>query len=292
METLDIKATKRFGAQSPLRYPGGKAWLAGFFADLVSTLGIDSTVYVEPYAGGAGAAIALLQQGLVDRIHINDLDPAVHAFWHAVTTSAEEFVAAVHSAELSIPEWRRQREIYRNNKCPQSFDLGFAFFYLNRTNQSGVLNSGVIGGFAQTGSYKIDARFYRSTLADRIQRIGDLRDRITVSNLDGRAVIDQYANSVNTFMYIDPPYVKAGARLYKNDLKEKDHLDLASTITKIGSTSWLLTYDNDPLVVNLYQDYPHYLYSLPYSARRSGRFAELMVTSTRVESAFPALGLK
>ena len=47
---LTVTASRRYGTPSPLRYPGGKASLAGFFADLIGAIGIDCARYVEPYA--------------------------------------------------------------------------------------------------------------------------------------------------------------------------------------------------------------------------------------------------
>ena len=170
--SVQVEAARRYGTVSPLRYPGGKSALAGLFADLITNLGIRSCTYVEPYAGGAGAGIALLREGIVKRLVINDIDPAVHAFWAQVVDHNEAFVDWIIEVPLTLDEWRRQREMYRSRSTDQA-TLGRAFFYLNRTNRSGVLNAGVIGGQAQTGRYKIDARFNRETLAERVEAIGD-----------------------------------------------------------------------------------------------------------------------
>jgi DNA adenine methylase len=181
---MRLAASRRYGTLSPLRYPGGKSALAGLFADIIAELDLHGPVYVEPYAGGAGAGIALLRTGIVDRIVVNDIDPAVHAFWVAVTQRNVELVERVRTVSLTVEEWRRQREVYRTGGEGDVLKLGFAFFFLNRTNRSGVLNAGVIGGQAQTGNYKIHARFNRDTLAERLTAIGGLADRIEVT--DGR----------------------------------------------------------------------------------------------------------
>lgn len=282
MDTTRLLASRRFGTLSPLRYPGGKAALAGLFADLIAGLQLRSTTYVEPYAGGAGAGIALLRRGLVDHLVVNDFDTAVHAFWFAAVHRTEEFVELVRSVPLTIPEWKRQREIYRADDDTDRLALGFAFFYLNRTNRSGVLRGGVIGGLDQTGTYKIDARFNRDTLADRISAIGALRDHITVSDLDGRQVILDYAHDPDVFMYIDPPYVQAGSRLYLNAFDTRDHTALAEAVGQIDRAHWLMTYDTASLIERLYARHYQSRYDLNYSARYPGRAAELMIASDDV----------
>ncbi|OUE03255.1 D12 class N6 adenine-specific DNA methyltransferase [Clavibacter michiganensis subsp. michiganensis] len=282
---LNIAASRRYGTLSPLRYPGGKASLAGLFADLIATLGLAGAKYVEPYAGGAGAGVALLREGVVDELVINDFDPAVHAFWHSVVHSNEDFLQMLDFTPVTIPEWLRQREIYRARDTSNLLSLGFAFFYLNRTNRSGVLTGGVIGGLNQAGTYKIDARFNKSMLRARIAALGALADQITVTDYDGRTVIRDYDNNPNVFMYIDPPYVGAGSRLYLNAFDARDHTNLASMISGITQTHWLMTYDVTPLVTSLYRNFHVRKYDLNYSAHHPGRASELMITSPSVHEA-------
>ena len=109
MSTLTVQASRRFGTLSPLRYPGGKSALAGLFADLIDAIGLTDATYVEPYAGG----IALLRQGRVRQLVINDIDPAVHAFWSSATTNTDALLDRVNSVPLTLAEWHRQRDIYR-----------------------------------------------------------------------------------------------------------------------------------------------------------------------------------
>lgn len=288
---MKVVASRRYGTLSPLRYPGGKAALAGLFADVITGLGLSAPRYVEPYAGGAGAGVALLRNGLVDRLVINDLDPAVHAFWHSVVHENDSFLRLVETVPLTISEWLDQREIYRAADESAPLALGFAFFYLNRTNRSGVLRGGVIGGLQQNGTYKIDARFNRATLADRIRAIGAVSDRITVSNTDGRAVIMTYANDSNAFMYVDPPYVKAGSQLYLNSFEHRDHTALAKVVNEVEGAHWLMTYDTSPLIERLYVGRFQRRYALNYSARYPGKTDELMIASDGVAEELKRLEL-
>lgn len=284
-ELLSISSSRRFATASPLRYPGGKAPLAGFFADLISELRMETPVYIEPFAGGVGAGLALLRDDVIDRLVINDIDGAVYCFWSSVVKQTLEFADLIANTPLTLEEWAKQRAIYKLGDERYPLTLGFAFFYLNRTNRSGILNAGVIGGKAQDGSYRIDARFNRDELIARIISIGANRHRITVSDHDGRRVVRDYAADPNSFLYIDPPYVEMGGSLYLNAFTHRDHAELAADINAAPEAHWVLTYDAVPLTRELYANRFCREYELTYSAYRPGKARELLVASEPVARA-------
>ncbi|MGV9796234.1 DNA adenine methylase [Gordonia sp. NPDC003422] len=279
---LTIRPAGRTAAVSPLRYPGGKAALAGFFRDVITRIGTEGGRYVEPYAGGAGAGVVLLSQGVVDELVINDIDPAVHAFWHSVVNETEAFVTLVQNTPLTVDEWRKQKAKYRTADETDSLGLGFAFFYLNRTNRSGILNAGPIGGVNQTGKDKIDARYNRDQLVARIRAIGRMASQITVLSLDGLAVVRRYANADSTFMYVDPPYVDMGGSLYLNAFSHRDHADLASALDKAPDGNWIVTYDVSDFIRSRYTMHDVREYQLSYSAHRIRKASELLIASRPV----------
>ena len=279
---LAVRAAGRTAAASPLRYPGGKAALAGFFGELIGRLHARPTTYVEPYAGGAGAGVALLRQDMVQHVVINDADPAVFCFWASVTERPGQFAAKIANTPLHVEEWRRQKTIYRIADEADPLALGFAFFYLNRTNRSGILNAGPIGGVNQDGNYKIGARFNRDQLAERVAAIGALASRITVLGLDGMAVVQRYAPDTSAFVYIDPPYVDMGGSLYLNAFTHRDHADLAEKLDQQPDGNWVVTYDPSDFIRQLYQNHDVREYQLSYSAHRTGKVRELLITSRPV----------
>ncbi|MFC6353014.1 DNA adenine methylase [Rothia nasimurium] len=267
---------------SPLRYPGGKGLLYPRLRTLIRENGLTSNTYVEPYAGGAGAALALLISGQVERIAINDFDPAVYAFWNAVTTQPEEFIRLVNNVELSVAEWEKQREIYLHSPREDFLSLGFATFYLNRTNRSGVLNGGPIGGKTQTGNYKIDARFNRENLAERIRLIALHAKRIEVTNEDGVHTIQRYAAQKDAFIYADPPYFEKAGSLYLNAFDNSNHQALAECLKNVQQANWILTYDNVIQVAELYPEFRRRLFALNYSAHNFRKANEIMVFSPKL----------
>jgi DNA adenine methylase len=263
-----------FGVMTPLRYPGGKSSISGFLADIISYTG--SETYVEPYAGGAGAAISLLLNGKVKNIVINDYDRAVYSFWKEIVSHPERFIKKVEDAVLSVDEWSYQKSIYKDSSASQE-DLGFAFFYLNRTNRSGILTAGLIGGKAQQGKYKIDARFNKKVLIDKIQGIVRKREQIKILNEDGINVYERFRYNSKCIVYLDPPYVQQGKNLYLNAFETENHKVLANTLQANENVNWLLTYDEDALIKKLYRKSSILTYEMRYRVQSNRVGNELMI---------------
>ncbi len=263
---------------SPLRYPGGKTILFPFFEQKIAESGLRDVTYVEPFAGGAGAAIALLFSEVVDRIVINDLDKALYAFWRSAIFDSERFIDAIRTTPVTVKEWRKQKEIYEDKRA-RRFERGFATFYLNRTNVSGILNGGPIGGLDQTGKWKVDARYNSEGLIHRIRELAEYRSRITVTNEDGVDLVGKYLLQKNTFVYLDPPYYEKAADLYLNFYVQRDHARLAKKLNAHADSPWLLTYDDHPEILQLYPNRRTLNFSLSYNAYERRRGRELMILS-------------
>jgi DNA adenine methylase len=230
---------------SPLRYPGGKGRLAKFVRALLESQAPRPTRYVEPFAGGAGVGLRLLVDELVDEIVLNDLNPGIAAFWRAVFERPTELLARLDACSITVEEWRSQRATYLAEP-DDDVELGFAFFFLNRTNRSGIPDARPIGGYEQTGSWKIDARFDKAGLANRIQALSSYATRVTVHQTDGIGLIEHCLDDHSTIIYADPPYLDKGDGLYLDTLAWDDHLRLARLL-KVGGR-WLITYDADSRV--------------------------------------------
>lgn len=266
---------------SPLRYPGGKASLHPLMRDVIAHNSLRYCRYAEPFAGGAGLALRLLFDGVVSRIHLNDLDPAIWAFWHSVLDRTEELATMIEAAPVTIPEWRRQREIVMTGNSADPLELGFAAFFLNRTNRSGIIKSGgVIGGLDQTGNYLIDCRFNRADLAARVRRIGRYRDRIDLTQLDALAFLDAFERDVSgpVFLCIDPPYFAKGSSLYSNFYRQEDHAVLARRVQELRQP-WLMTYDDVPRILDFYRARRCFRFNINYSAQLKRKGTELLILS-------------
>ncbi|HVX00843.1 MAG TPA: DNA adenine methylase [Candidatus Babeliaceae bacterium] len=267
--------------KTPLRYPGGKQRLAPFVTEILVANDLIGAHYVEPYAGGAGAALELLITKKVSSIHLNDSSRAVYAFWYSVLNHSEEMCRLITAASLTIEEWRIHKNVVDQPNKHRLLDLGFSTFYLNRCNRSGILSAGVIGGLNQTGNYKMDARFSRTNLIEKIENIAIRKKNISISNLDAEAFINRYNPNFDdkTFMYLDPPYYIKGNDLYLNFYKPEDHARLSDMIQTGINCKWILSYDAADEVLALYQQRNHFVYDLQYNASRVYKGREVFIFS-------------
>lgn len=246
---------------SPLRYPGGKSCLYPFFSRLFIENDLVGVDYVEPYAGGAGLALNLLFDNLVSNIYINDYDSSIYAFWHILLERGDDFCQWIESVSVDVPTWTFYKEILTNGSTDE-MEKAKALFFLNRTNVSGVVKGGIIGGFNQTGKFKIDARFNKREIVKRINKIIRHRNQIHLSNFDGIDFISSIDSQFeNLFIYLDPPYYKKGANLYMNFYNDCDHKSLALQV-KALKNKWLISYDNQEFILNLYPEFRKICYKL------------------------------
>lgn len=262
---------------SPLRYPGGKRRLVDFIKSIIDQNCLKGGTYIEPFSGGAAIALALAIDGYMERIVINDYDRSVYAFWHSLLYATDSFIDKIYNTPLSIEEWHTQRMVQRNKRNVNLFDLGFSTFYLNRTNRSGVLKAGVIGGLNQTGPYKINARYNKEQLIKRMQRIAQYKDKFILHNDDAINLLRRYRNIARkNLVYLDPPYYVKGQELYVDFFKEKDHIALSQAIQHRKNLNWIVTYDNHSFIHNLYASAKSLSYILPYSAGANKQGVELL----------------
>lgn len=257
---------------TPLRYPGGKGRLGPWLAQVLAYNQLEGGWYVEPFAGGAGAALYLLVRHHVDHIVINDVDPVVYAFWRAVTEETSSFINLMRSTPVNMRSWERQRAIVNSPLKHDFVQLGFAAFFLNRTNRSGILSAGVIGGRAQSGTWKLDARFNVERLVERVQRIGSLSKHITVTGMDALDLLIDAAPGFpnNTLVYLDPPYFEKGSLLYRNHYEIDDHSDIASAL-KDARYPLIVTYDDCVEIRSIYHGFESTQFSIKYSTTHLAR---------------------
>lgn len=266
---------------SPLRYPGGKGKLAKFIKQIIKQNNLLDGTYIEPFAGGASIGIDLLFNEYVSRIAINDIDRSIHALWYSILNFTDEFCSLIKQTPITVEEWLKQRELLNNQDEQSELTLGFAMFFLNRTNRSGIIKGGPIGGFSQEGKWKIDARFNRIGLVERVQTIARYKDRISLYNLDAEQFIRDVISQVSgkCLIYLDPPYYNKGNQLYVNYYDTQDHSRLAQVISSEIDQNWIVTYDNTPEISDLYSDFRQTTYSLSYSVSKRCIGSEIMVFS-------------
>jgi DNA adenine methylase len=255
--------------KSPLRYPGGKSALSDYVGAVFDLNGLTNGHYAEPYAGGAGVALSLLYDQRASHVHINDLDRSVYAFWYAALHRTERLCRMIRDTPVTVEEWHRQRVVQRRKQSASLLSLGFSTIFLNRTSRSGIICSGgIIGGQEQSGVWGIDARYNVPELVRRIERVAEFRDRITLTQLDADAFLQQLHGVLpaRALVYLDPPYyVKGQRRLYANYYGPDEHAHIAETLA-LAPWPWMVSYDAVPEILELYRGCQRVRYDLQYSA--------------------------
>lgn len=265
---------------SPLRYPGGKLKVVDYVKQLMEVNDLKGGTYIEPYAGGASVALSLLFSKHASKIKINDIDRSIYAFWHSVLNETDALCRMISDTPVTMDVWQAQHELQKHKDEVDLLELGFSTFFLNRTNRSGILNGGVIGGKNQDGNFKMDARFNKADLIERIERVAGYADLIELTSMDAVELIKHYKRTPaqKTFCYLDPPYYVKGRDLYLNYYNDDDHRAIAQAIKKYKG-KWIISYDAVPFLKDLYKDYRQQEYYLSYSAGNPSKGKELMVYS-------------
>ncbi len=283
MKNKNKKEDLRF--VSPLRYPGGKTRLANFLLRAIeknfSNKG--KITLIEPYAGGAGASLKLLFSNKVDRIIINDLDRSIFSFWKIAASDTDFLINKIKKVNIDIDEWKKQKEIY-SNSLSTTKELAFATLFLNRTNRSGIIEGGPIGGMDQSGPWDIKARFTKNTIIERLEKIKEFKDKIMVRKLDGVKLLRQLGKNKkkdNYFIFIDPPYYQKGKSLYLNHYIDKDHKRLLKLLEK-SSLKWVMTYDDVSYIQNLYDEFRKSKFVINHSAFESRKGKEVLIFSNNI----------
>lgn len=265
---------------SPLRYPGGKTKLAPHIKTIIEHNDLKGCEYLEPYAGGAGVALSLLIDGYVSNIHINDADYAIYAFWRSLIEYKDTFLKKIEDIDVTIDNWFFQKNILVNFQEYSLLDLGVATFFLNRTNRSGILKGGVIGGKEQKGEYKLDARFNKQRLLNQLERICKLSDKIKVSNNDAAILLakSELNLSKNSIIYLDPPYYVKGQGLYRNFYNHEDHVEIMKILNNVNF-HWIVSYDDNHKIKEIYSNFRQSEYILNYSAQCKTKGKEVVIYS-------------
>ncbi|MEO9274333.1 DNA adenine methylase [Marinomonas sp. 5E14-1] len=264
---------------SPLRYPGGKTKLIAYVLETLKINNLIGGTYIEPFAGGAGIAWYLLLNEKVKDVCINDLNGSVYAFWYCVLNETKELTRLINDTPVTIDEWHKQKEI-QDDLNSTIIELGFSTFFLNRTNRSGIIKGGVMGGKNQDGRYKLDCRYNKLKSIKKIKSIANLKERITLTNKDARDFLKDDLKNIGSkcLINIDPPYYEKGKGLYQNFFEHDDHCELSDIIRSLDKP-WIVTYDDSPAIKGIYNEYTPLSFGLSYTAQVKRKGSEVIIHS-------------
>lgn len=264
---------------SPLRYPGGKSDFFGVARSILQNARISGVHVVEPYAGSAAVSLGLLDWGIAKSVTLLERDPLLYAFWHCVFNDSSELIARFQELPITIDTWEQTRPLLSLDKpdANRLVDLALAALFLNRANFSGILNAGPIGGRNQRSKYKIDCRTNKDAIIARLLALSMLSPNVEVEFGDAVEWINRNKRG-NFFVYLDPPYFVKGALLYRYFYNLKDHRDLARALAS-SKFNWLLSYDDDPVIEYLYENFHVCRIGFQYSVHSPKSHSELLISN-------------
>ena len=267
---------------SPLRYPGSKATFLKVVLEFIEVHGLKGREIVEPYAGSGIVSLSLVAKNLVSHATLVERDPLLYSFWKAVFEHTDALLSSIEEINVNMDTWHELRVLLKH-KIPEDKlipDLALACLFFNRTNFSGVLHSGPIGGKNQSSDYKLDCRFNKKDIISRIRQISSLRDGVSVKFGDALEFLQKanIQNNEKRFFYVDPPYFKQGRKLYRYYYKVIDHKRLYD-ILSVATFPWLLSYDKHEFIELLYDGFPQVHQSFRYMSRTPKNENELVVTN-------------
>lgn len=273
---------------SPLRYPGGKASLAGYISDILEAHLLIGCTFYEPYLGGASVSLELLGKGSISNAVWVERDPLIYAFWHAVLSDPDGLCEAIDDLDVSIKTWEEFQQ-YREVRTPRTrkyslLELGVAGLFFNRTNFSGIIGAGPIGGRNQSSKYGIDCRFNKERIMEQIRSVSAYSDLIDLHYGDAIDFMRKNTEAISTgfsFTYIDPPYYSQGKKLYRYFYEEQHHVDLADFIGEQGYP-WLISYDDHARIKELYAQNKIQPIYLDYNVKSSKRATELLISNIEI----------
>ncbi|MCA8382548.1 MULTISPECIES: DNA adenine methylase [Burkholderia cepacia complex] len=273
---------------SPLRYPGGKARLAAYISGVIEENYLNGCTFYEPFAGGASVSLELLRLGFISSAVLIERDPLVYAFWWCVFNITEDLCAAVNACPVTMETWAQlqpTREVaYPADGQFTILQLGVAGLFYNRTNFSGILGAGPIGGEAQASRYKIDCRFNKEKIIRQIRSVARFADRVRIYCDDAISFMRTNAEEIATgfsFVYVDPPYYQQGPKLYRHHYTDADHIALAQFLQTQGYP-WLLSYDDHPRIRELYAANTVQPIYLDYNVKSSRTARELAISNLMI----------
>ena len=273
--------------KTPFRYPGSKSSFTGIVKEYVLHNGLKGCKVVEPYAGSAAVTLALVSEGVCSSGVIVERDPLIYSFWKVAFSNPEALIRRIEGSEATLSTWHELRPLlsYKEPNNGDLVEMAFAALFFNRTNFSGVLHSGPIGGQDQSSAYKIDCRFNRKELLLKIQKFSAVSKKIEVCFGDPIDVIKSCSRQTKTLFYIDPPYFIQGRKLYRYYYKLKDHLALSKALQK-SKFNWILSYDDHDVIKSLYEGFSQVEKAFQYSTRVAKNENELLITNLKIPDAW------
>jgi len=255
--------------KTPLRYPGGKSRAMKFLGEHFPQ---DIQAYVEPFVGGGSVAIWSTQQYPNATIHVNDAYYPLYCFWEQLQSSGKEMADRLEDLKRSTehsPEDQKslfvQSQKVMHDDLSDPFSVACAFYVANKCSFSGLVSS----SFSQQA-------YHGNFTINSIRKLPDYSDLIqswSITNLDYSFFLVDTQDC--DFIFLDPPY-DIKSFLYGNagdKHKGFDHDEFKNQVDKL-KTRFMITYNANPKLIDLYKTYYCLQWDLKYTMRSTGTYRQ------------------
>lgn len=225
--------------RSPFRYPGGKTWFIPYIRKWLKKFS-GNIELIEPFAGGGIVSLTAGFENLAKKIIMVEKDENVAAVWRTIFGQESKWLAEqIVNAEITPERVRAALKEHTTSLRQRAFIT----ILKNRLHHGGILAYGA--GLIKNGENGkgLRSRWYPGTLKKRILNIAEIRNRFEFIQGDGLEIIEKNLYREDVVFFIDPPYTKAGRRLYKyHEIDHERLFDIAKNICG----DLLITYDATP----------------------------------------------
>ena len=264
---------------SPLRYPGSKIKLVKYLSKVLEFNHFEPKILVEPFVGGGSVFLNFIENGWVERVIIGDKDKLVFSFWKVLFENPQHLIKFVKKIKVNTKNFAFYKNVALNESRYSENKLAEACLFLNRTSFSGILanSAGPIGGKKQESEYKINCRFNKKIIIQKIEKISSFAPMVTVLPFDWNRTIN-YALRNNSkaklFFYLDPPFFQKADKLYRHYFEKKDLHQSLNRKLKSLNHKWVLSYDRAPEIKEMYKPFIQRSFAFPYSINSPARRIE------------------
>ena len=257
--------------KTPIRYPGGKSkaikTLAPWYPEIISE-------YREPFIGGGSIAIDITKTNPNIPIWVNDLYVPLFNFWIQLRDRGEELSERVREEkQRTLDEGdndkvtAKAKELFNRYKeeidTYDDFERAVSFFMMNKCSFSGLTENSTFSETASNSNFSLVG-------ADKLAQFSKIIKNWKITNIDYSEVM-KAEGSENTFIFLDPPYDIKDYLYGKNREMHKsfDHDVFANHVYEC-KYNFMITYNVNDRLTNLYKDYNTKEWKLRYSMAHRG----------------------
>lgn len=244
----------------PLKYAGGKYYLAGPLWDLAEPILPDVVHCVEPYCGGMAWTLEGLARGLEKSFCVNDMDFLLMNFWGRLAnrTAFAEFNRRCEASPFSEVLWEAATHLVQHARSHgglplmsegAQLDAAHAFFVCCRQSLAGRMKSFAPLSKTRTRRGMNEQVSAWLSAVKGLPEVHEALRKVALLCDDALKVIDS-EDDAKTLFYLDPPYLHSTRTGHTKDdyafeMTEDEHGELLERLGGIKGRFMLSGYPSD-----------------------------------------------